>query len=304
MSLCKFAYHGPDTLDEVLALLAAHGPAARVMAGGTDLVVKMSRGQVAPAVVIGLKRVPGLGDLHFDPVRGLELGCMTRVSAVLEHPAVAAHYPALAEAAQATATVQIRNMATIAGNLCNASPCADNAPTLVARGASVELRSPRGHRALPLAELFRGPGQTVLAPDELLVRITVPPPRAATGFAYLSLSQRSAVDVSAVGVAAGLTLADGRVAEARIVLGAVAPTPFVATAAADALRGRNPDDAAFRAAGAAAAEACAPIGDVRASAGYRRKMVAVLVRRALERATARALGEGTARAARQAEVTP
>jgi carbon-monoxide dehydrogenase medium subunit len=184
--------------------------------------------------------------------------------------------------------VQIRNMGTMAGNVCNGSPCADGVPVLLARGARLELRSPRGDRWVPVGEFFRGPGVTALAPDELLRRINVPPPPKDTGYAFAKLPARTHVDISAVNV--GVMVArDGEACrEARVVLGAVGPTPLRAHRAEERLAGRVLTEALLREAGDLAASETQPIDDVRASAGYRRAMAAVLVRRVLAVAATRA----------------
>jgi carbon-monoxide dehydrogenase medium subunit len=286
--LPRFDYLAPDTLDEALALLARHGAAARVMAGGTDLLVKMERGQVTPAVVVSLTRIAELRPITFTPEAGLTIGATARLAEVLEHPDVQRHYPAVADAAAVTATVQIRNMGTVAGNLCNASPCADSAPALIARGARIEARSAAGSRWVDLESFFVGPGATVLRPDELVARVQVPPPPPRTGVAYECLSARSHVDLSAVSVAAMVTRDGTRCGSARVVLGAVGPTPIRVAAVEELLTGAELSEARLREAGAVAAAAARPISDVRASADYRRRMVAVLARRALAAAAARA----------------
>ncbi|HEY3360191.1 MAG TPA: xanthine dehydrogenase family protein subunit M [Polyangia bacterium] len=286
--LPRFEYLAPDTVDEAVALLARLGGAARVMAGGTDLLMKLTHGQLAPATVVSLTRIPALRPIEYAPATGLTIGATARLAEVLEHPAVVRHFPALAEAAAQTATVQIRNMGTVVGNLCNASPCADNAPTLIARGARIEVRSAAGSRWVDLEAFFVGPGATVLRPDELVVSVQVPPPPPRTGVAYQCLSERSHVDVSAVSVAALVTRDGPRCRAARIVLGAVGPTPLRAARAEELLAGQELSEALLREAGAAAAAAARPLSDVRASADYRRRMVAVLTRRALATAAARA----------------
>lgn len=292
MSLPRFDYAAPKTLEEALALLARHKGAARVMAGGTDLLLKMERRQLAPTLLIGLKRIDELRYIRFDPDQGLFIGSLARLGDVVEDAVIRAKYPAIADAASQTATVQIRNMGTVAGNLCNASPCADNAPTLIARGAKVELASAQGRRWLELESFFTGPGTTALAPDEIMRQIHVPCPPGGSAADYQNISARSKVDISAVSVGVHLTRRDGRCHDARIVLGAVAPVPLRAREAEALLVGTRLDEDVVRASGEVAARAARPISDVRASSGWRREMVAVLTRRALRRAW-----EGAVRAA-------
>lgn len=288
MSLPRFTYLAPKSLSEVVALLAERSGQARLLAGGTDLIPKMGKGSLRPGALVSLKRVDELRAITFDPEKGLVVGATARLSELVAHDAVRRFYPAMAHAASQTATVQIRNMATLAGNVCNGSPCADNVPTLVARGARAECLSARGSRFVEMESFFLAPGVIALDKDEVLARIHVPPPPRGAGFAYRCISGRSKVDISAVSVGAKLALEGSRIAEARVVLGAVGPTPLRARKAEALLAGEAPGDGLFAAAGEAAAEEARPISDVRASAAWRRKMVAVLVKRALAEAAARA----------------
>lgn len=294
MPVARFAYLAPRSVSEAVAALAGRHGDARVLAGGTDLLPKLGKGSLAIGAVVSLRHVAELRAIAFDRERGLTIGATARLNELIANEAVRALYPAIAHAASQTATVQIRNMATVAGNICNGSPCADNVPTLIARGARVELASGRGTRMLDLAEVFLGPSKTALAPDELLVRIHVPPPPKGTGTAYRCISARSKVDVSSVSVAAHVACEDGTIREARIVLGAVGPTPLRATKAEELLAGRKLTDELLAAAGDAAAAASRPISDVRASASWRRRMVGVLAKRAIADAVERANGKAGA----------
>lgn len=286
--LARFEYAAPTSLDAALDLLARHGEGARPLAGGTDLLLMLRSGRRKAAVLVDLKRVPGLAGIAEGG--GLRVGALAShadlgASPVLAVPALRA----VAEGARWVSGPQIRNRGTVGGNLCNASPAADLAPPLLALGATVEVaRWGAATRTLPLEGLFAGPGRTTLAPGDLLVGIGLPasPPR--TGSAY-ERATRVAIDIALVGVAAAVTLAaDGRVAAARVALGAVAPTPVLSPGAAKALVGRVPEASALAAAARAAAAEARPITDVRASADYRRHLVEVLARRALARAVAAA----------------
>jgi CO/xanthine dehydrogenase FAD-binding subunit len=288
MPASKFEFHAPGSLSEAYAFLDRYRGRARVLAGGTDLVPKLLRGAVAPEAVVSLRKIDELRVLSFEPGRGLAIGGCVRHAEVMAHPEVRRHYPALVDALSQLATVQIRNMGTIAGNLCNASSCADSAPVLLARDARLEIGGPGGARTLPLSEFFVGPGKTALTPFEIVTAILVPPPEAAAAFAFRSISGRSKVDMSAASVGAKLRIERGRIAEARIFLGAVGPTALRAARAEEVLRDRSPGEALFREAGEAAAAESRPITDVRATAGWRRRMVAVLARRALAEAAERA----------------
>lgn len=269
--------------------MAHHGAGARVIAGGTDLLPKMERGQLTPELIVGLKRIDSLRFVRFDPEAGLFVGALARLSEVLEHPVVREKYPAIAYAASQTATVQVRNMGTMAGNLCNASPCADSAPTLIARGAKVELVSVRGSRWLELERFFTGPGTTALAAGEIMKQIHVPLAPAHSAAAYQNISARSKVDISAASVGVMIVREDGICRDARIVLGAVAPIPTRARGAEAALLGRAVTQDSAREAGDLAAGESRPMSDVRASAEWRRSMVAVLTRRAIVDAWPRAV---------------
>ncbi len=276
-----FDYYAPTSLNEALGLLAEQGGRARALAGGTDLLLKMRAGRLAPGCLTNIKRIPELRGLSYDATQGLWLGALTTVAEIMAAPEVCSRYPALAHAAATMASVQIRNLATVGGNLCNAAPSADLAPPLIALGAQAHIAGPRGERSVALENFFTGPGQTVLADDELLIRVTVPPPEAGLAAVYLKHTPREAMDIAIVGVAAAVAWRDGVCASVRIVLGAVAPTPLVAQEAGEALLGRPLEEKHIAEAARLAAQAARPIDDVRASAWYRREMVEVLVRRAL-----------------------
>jgi len=289
MRLPRFDYVAPRTLDEALTALARGGEGSRPLAGGTDLMVKMGHGLASPSLLVALKEIEGLNEIRYDPSEGLTIGATALMAEVAEHPDILTYYPAMAQAAGKTANTQIRNMATLAGNLCNAAPSADNAPVLLARGAEVDIAARKGARRLSLDDFFRGPGLTALAPDEILTRIVVPPPAKGSGASYQWISPRGKVDISAVCVGVNLRVEGGMLRGVRIVLGAVAPTPMRAKGAEALLEDIRWSEALTAQAAAKASEESMPITDVRASAEYRRTMVAVLTRRALEEAHARAV---------------
>ncbi|MDC7784953.1 xanthine dehydrogenase family protein subunit M [Rhodoplanes sp. TEM] len=276
-----FAYFEPKTLDETIALLSQHGRAADLMAGGTDLLVEIKEHIRRPAAVINLKTIPGLAELACDAATGLRIGALVTVRTIETSPAVQRLYPALAGAAREIGSIQIRNRATVVGNVCRASPSADTLPPLIAFGAHVEMVGPAGTRSLPLEAFFTGPGKTALGADEVVTAIVLPPPAAQAGSDYIKHGRRRAMELATVGVAVSLRR-DGDVCrDLRIVLGAVAPTPIRARAAEALLEGVAPDEATVAAAGRAARDEARPISNVRASADYRRAMVAVLTRRAV-----------------------
>ena len=284
MATPRFDYVAPATLDEAIAALVDGGSDTRLMAGGTDLLVRIRHRMVAPRKIVSLKGIAGLDAIAFDKKRGLTIGAMALLADVASHPAIRRRYPTVAQAAGATANVQVRNMGTVVGNLCNASPSADNAPTLMAMGATVNIVGPAGSRSLPLDRFFLGPGLTALETGEIVTSISVPLPAAGSGTAYLSLSQRGKLDCSAVGVGTLVVVKGDRCTDARLVVGACAPVPMRTRSAEKMLTGKKMSDALIRKAAQAASEETAPITDVRASAPYRWKMVTVLAIRALTEA--------------------
>ena len=289
MSLPRFTYLSPRSLKDASALLVKHGDKARLMAGGTDLLIKMRHRALMPEYLIGLRGLPGLETLRCDRESGLVIGALSRLADVAGHPEIRRYYPALSRSANLTATVQVRNMGTVVGNICNAAPSADNACPLLAYDAEAVIVHPGGERRMKLIEFFRGPGLTALEPGEIVKELRADQPGPRNGSDYQKISARSHVDIAAVSVAASLDLdEEGRVVRPRLALGAVAPIPMRARRAEKALNGRAPDADLIRQAAGLAAEECTPISDVRATAAYRRRMVAVLAQRALDKSLAMA----------------
>ena len=278
----RFEYCAPTNLPEAISLLGQYSSAARLIAGGTDLLTALKERTDRPEYLINLAGLAELCFIRYDPETGLRIGAAVTVRAVEKSDVVRLYYPVISQAAATLASVQIRNLATIAGNICRASPSADLPPALLVLDATVKLAGPLGERIVPLVDFFTGPGKTVLRPDEILTEIRLPPSQPDRGAAYIKHSPRRAMDLASVGVAAAITLEAGLCRQARIALGAVAPTPRRSFQAEALLTGQIPTpDLILQAAEAAAAEAN-PISDVRASAAYRRQMVRVLVRRALQ----------------------
>jgi CO/xanthine dehydrogenase FAD-binding subunit len=275
----------PKTVDEALALLA--DPGGQPIAGGTDLIPLMQADELRPERVIDLSRLSALRDIRQDGDGYVRIGALTthaqlKASALLWEQATA-----LAQAARSVGGVQTRQRGTIGGNLVNASPAADVALALLALEAQVTLRSLRGARQLSLNEFLTGPGRTVRHDGELLTQVAFALPGPASGSAFRKLGKRSAMIIAVVSVAAVLVLEDGLIRDARIALGSVAPTVIRAPQAEALLRGQPPGEALFREAGALARQEARSIDDFRASAEYRRRMVAVLTRRALAEALGR-----------------
>jgi len=290
MTLPRFEYLAPTSVEEASSLLMEKGEDACIVAGGTDLLIKMRHGQLRPSAVIGLKRIKGLDCISFSKKQGLVIGATALLADVASHPDILKKYPAVAYAASKTANVQIRNMGTVAGNLCNAAPSAENAPVLIAMGAEVTLLGREGERRLLLDRFFRGPGLTALYPGEILTSIRVPLPPPKSGTSYHHISARGKVDISAVGVGVLATMEGKTCKHAVIVMGAVAATPIHASNAERLIRGKELTPGLMKEAGILASREARPISDVRASADYRRKMVAVLTKRALAEAGKMAQG--------------
>jgi len=289
MVLPKFEYHDPSTLDEACQIMAELKEKARPLAGGTDLLVNMRRGTVSPEHVVSLGRIEELRGIY--PSNGqLRLGACLTAAEIGQSKEVNDLINPLGSGANSLGSPLIRNLATIGGNLVTARPAADLPPPLMAYGASVVLKNSSGKRAVSLDNFFRGPGQTVMEPDELLTEITVETPPPYSGGGYIKLGARKTLITSIVNVAAFLSLddRDGTITSARVVLGAVAPVPMRATSSEQVLLGEKPTDALFLRAGEAAAGDSKPIDDFRGSAEYRRAMVEVLTRRALNMALRKA----------------
>jgi CO/xanthine dehydrogenase FAD-binding subunit len=273
---------------DCLRALAAHGPEAKLLAGGTDLLPQLKNGLLSPRYVIDLSRIARLRTLDHDGGRGLRVGAAVTARELELDPGVRKHYPALAESGALVGSVQVRNLATVGGNLCNAAPSADMAPPLLALEAEAVIAGPHGERRVPLNTFFTDVRRTVLAPDELLVELVIPAPAPRSGGNYLRHTPRRELDIAVVGVASQLTLSDGVCTRARIALAAVAPVPLRATSAEQALEGRPITTELIEQAAGLAVEAARPISDQRGSAEFRRHLVRVLTRRTLTTALARA----------------
>ena len=278
----------PRSIEDCLKLLAERGPEAKLVAGGTDLLPQMKNGLIKPAAVIDLSGVADLRVLRREDGAGLRVGASVAAREIELDPYTRSTYPALAESGALVGSVQIRNLATVGGNLCNAAPSADMAPPLLALDAEAIIAGPRGRRRVPMADFFTGVRRTVLAPDELLVELIVPAPGPRSGGQYLRHTPRRELDIAVVGVASQITLSDGVCRKARIALAAVAPTPIRATAAERALEGQPLTAQHIARAAQLAVEAARPISDQRGSADFRRHLVGVLTRRTLTTALERA----------------
>jgi carbon-monoxide dehydrogenase medium subunit len=276
-----------------VALLGDKETRARPLAGGSDLLVQLRHGTIGLDLVVDVKRIPELTRISFDPAEGLTVGAAVPCARLCEHPDVRALYPALVDVASIIGGPAIRERATLGGNLCNAAPSADSIPAMIVLGATCAIASARGTRAVTVEAFCTGPGQTALAPGELLVSVRFPVPVPRSGARYLRFIPRGEMDIAVAGAGAWVALSEDRtcIAEARIALAAVAPTPLLVADAGTALVDQAPSEAAFAEAARIAQAAARPITDTRGTAAQRRHLVGVLVTRALRGAVRRAKGE-------------
>ena len=283
--MARFEYLEASTLRQALTMLKRYGDEARLVAGSTDFLVRWRTGFWSPQYVINIQHIPALARISYSSRQGLRVGALTTVQELADHPQVRANYPALATGAASFAGVQIRNLATVGGNICNASPAGDTLPALLVFDTQCRVAGPQGERWIPLDQFFVGPGRTALHPGEILAEIQLPPPVGNTGSIYIKHSPRGAMDIAMLGVASLVTV-DRRsnvCQEARIALGAVAPTPIRARSAEALLRGQAITPDLLDAVAAEAQRIATPIDDVRGTASYRRAVVGALTRRTLER---------------------
>ena len=275
--------HSPQTEDVLRQLLAEFGTRAKLLSGGTDLMVKMKHDLLTPEILVSLKKLNDLQEIKYVVGKGVVIGARATHNELVNSPLLNEKYCSISEAAHHMAANQVRNVGTVGGNICNAVPSADLPPILIALGATIKLVGATGERTLPLEEFFTGPNRSVLAQDEILTEIVIPD-QPATGSTYIKFGLRRSGALAVVGVAVAVTVAGDTITDARICLGAVAPTPLRAMEAENYLRGQKISDEVLAEAGVIAARECKPISDIRASAEYRRDMVRVFTKRALRKA--------------------
>ena len=274
------SYTAPSTVDEAVRLLAGASGAAKVLSGGTDLLVQLRSGRTKPDLIVDTKRIPGIAGIR-EQDGAFVIGAATSGAVIGECEALKDAWPGVVEAANLIGSTQIQGRASLAGNLCNASPAADSVPALIAARATCVIAGANGRREVPVESIVTGPGRTSLGPDEFVLEFHLPkrPPRSAD--AYLRFIPRTEMDIAVVGAAVSLTLDPGGVCtDARIVLGAVAPTAVLVPEGAAALIGRKLDETAVAGLDKAARGACKPIDDKRGTIEYRTKVAGVLARRA------------------------
>ncbi|HWB08457.1 MAG TPA: xanthine dehydrogenase family protein subunit M [Pirellulales bacterium] len=285
-----FEYAAATSIDEAVSLLSAHGDRAKILAGGTDILVQLREGLRQADLVLDIKRIPELTELAFSRQQGLRLGASVPCYRIYEDKALAASYPALADSARIIGGWQIQSRASIGGNLCNSSPAADSIPSLIALDAVCQIAGPSGRRSVPASQFCTAPGKNVLQRGEFLVSLDFPPPQPRTGSRYLRFIPRNEMDIAVVGVGAWLRLdpAGQSIEEARLGIAAVAPTPLSATEAARWLVGKPATPESFTEAGRLARQIARPITDMRGPAEYRTHLVGVIAQRALADAAERA----------------
>jgi CO/xanthine dehydrogenase FAD-binding subunit len=283
------AYHAPDTLEQATSLLAAN-KGARPLAGGTDLIVQMQAGRAAPGAIVDLKRIASLKEIR-EEAGYFAIGAAVPCTSLKNNKALVAEWPGVVEAANLIGSVQVRNRATMAGNLCNASPAADSVPALVAANATAIVRSASGEREVPVEQIPTGPGKTSLQDGEFIAEIRIPRRQKGGSDAYLRSIPRTEMDIAVVGAGAHIVLDDsGTCTAARIAIGAAAPTVLLVEDAGKALVGSKLDDAAVAKAMEAVSAACNPIDDKRGTVAYRKAMAGVLAKRVINIARERAGG--------------
>jgi CO/xanthine dehydrogenase FAD-binding subunit len=284
-------YAAPTTVDEAVKLLAGASGLAKVMSGGTDLLVQLRSGRLRPDLIVDTKKIPGIMGIR-EEAGGFVIGAATPGAVVEAHPGLNKAWPGVVEALDLIGSTQIQGRASLAGNLCNASPAADSVPALYAAAAIAVIVGPNGRREIPVEQVPTGPGRTSLAKGEFVLEFKLPPRPPRSGDAYLRFIPRTEMDIAVVGCGISLTLdAGGTCTAARVSLGAVAPTVLLVKEAADVLIGHTLDDATLAKLDAAAQAACKPIDDKRGTIVYRTKVAGVLARRVAAIAFDRALGK-------------
>jgi len=284
-------FEAPETVDAAVALLAGEAGTAYPLSGGTDLLVQMRSGRIAPDLVVDTKRIAALREIAREG-GGWRVGAAVSGAEINEHAGLMADWPGLAEAANLVGSTQVAGRATLAGNLCTASPAADTVPAMAAAGALARIAGPEGRREIPVEDVPTGVQKNALAKGEMIEAIVMPERAARSADCYLRFIPRTEMDIAVVGCAVNLSLdAQGRVSAAKVALGAVAPTVVVVADAATAIIGTTLDDAALDALAAACEAACNPIDDKRGTVAFRTEVAGTLARRAALKARDRAEGK-------------
>ena len=283
-------YAAPTSVQEAVTILAQHGSMARMLSGGTDIIVQTREGRRAVDVLVDAKSIPEANEIRFDDQGGLHLGAAVPCAVIYENEEIARRYPALIDSASLIGGIQIQSRASLGGNLCNSSPAADSIPTLIVLGATCHIAGAEGERTLPVEQFCTGPGRNALGENEMLVALRFPAPAPRGGAAFQRFIPRNEMDIAVCNLAASVQLSDDRTtfSAARIAVGAVAPTPLYVEAAGAALVGQPVSAESIARAADAVAAAATPITDMRGSVAQRRHLAKVLTTRVLETAIQRA----------------
>jgi len=287
-----FEYAAPESAEEVVKLLASKNGDAHILAGGTDLIVQLREGRRKAELVIDVKNIPELTQVTFDPKNGLRIGAAASCSQICSDENVSQNYPGLVDGISLIGGVQIQSRASVGGNLCNASPAADSIPALIVHEAVCHIMGSKGSRTLPVESFCISPGKNALQSGEFLTYVTIPAPKENFGASYLRFIPRNEMDIAVVGAGASVVLSEdkNKFVSVRIALGAVAPTPLLASPSGDFLAGKTVTHENVKEAARRAQAIAKPITDLRGTAEHRKHLVAVLVERALDKAIGRAGG--------------
>jgi len=286
--MTELKYVAPKSIEEAISLLSEYGEKSKIISGGTDLLVQMKNKVVLPDFLVSIGDIRDLDYINYDEINGLRVGALTTIGSIEKSSLIHSKFNILAQAAGTLGTPVIRHQATIGGNLCNAAPSADTAPALMVLGARVKIAGVDGEKLVSIDDFFTGPGQTVIKHGQILTELQIPNLPRHSGAAYVKQTRRQGADLAVVGAAALVTMEGDILRDVKIALGAVAPTPIRAKKAEEILKGKKLDDRLLEESGQAASGESKPIDDTRGSADYRRKLVTVLVKRAVRQAVEQA----------------
>ena len=285
-NLPKFEFLSPKSIKEAISLLAKYGPKAKVIAGGTDLISEMRWGEWRPQYVLGLSQISGLDEIQFDKTTGLKIGAACTIGEIERSRIIGAYYPLLAQAASVLGSMEIRNRATVGGNLCTAAPSADMPPSLLVLNATAVIATQKGEKVVALEDFFTGPKRTVLNHDEMLVRLEIPLMEPNSAGEYIKFGRRNAMEIAMIGVAALITLENGNntCKAARLALATAAPTPIRSKEAEKVLTGNKLVREIIELAAETASNESSPRTSWRTTEEYRRDLIRVLTGRAIQKA--------------------
>ena len=282
--MVEIEHFTPESIQEAILLLSKYTERAKIIAGGTDLLIQMRKEVTLPDFLINIGGICNLDYINHDETNGLMIGALTTISSIESSTLIQRKFSILAQAASKLGIPAIRNRATIGGNICNAAPSADSIPALIVLDAKVRIVGADGEKTVSIEDLFTGPGQTIIKPGQMLTEIQISELPSKSGGAYVKQTRRRGVDLAIAGVAVLVTMDGDILRDVKIALGAVAPTPIRAKSAEGILKGKRLDDRLLEKAVQAASHESSPIDDVRSSANYRRKLVTALVKRAVRQA--------------------